>query len=396
MSIFDHVTDRTAGNAEKYALREKLFHTEDVLPMWVADMDIETPQCVRDAVIRRAEHPVYGYEEMPDSAFEAQCEWMRRRHGLALQREWLFYSHSVVASISTAIMAFTSPGDEVVVQPPIYPPFVKQVTRHGRALLLNPLRRDEAGVYRFDFEDLKAKLTPRTKLLLLCSPHNPVGRVWERAELETLAQLCLEHGITVFADEIHSDLVFGPYRHTPFAALGDEVRDRTLTAIGPGKTFNLAGLAVSTVAIAEERMRARFDEVYQQIHFAQGTVFGHAGFEAAYREGEAWLEALLVHLQGNIGKLAEITSRHDVIDFRAPQGTYLAWLDCRNMGFENDGALREFFVREAKLGLSPGVSFGTEGSGYMRLNFAVPTPTMDEALGRLASALVKRFGGSGV
>ena len=390
MSIFERVTDRTQSHAEKYALREKLFRTEDVLPMWVADMDIETPACVREAVLRRAAHPVYGYEEMPDSAFEAQCGWMRRRHGLHLQRDWLFYSHSVVASISTAVMALTEPGDEVVVQPPIYPPFMKQVKRNGRTLLLNPLRQDDEGVYRFDFDDLKRKISPKTKLLLLCSPHNPVGRVWERWELETLASICLEHGIAVFADEIHSDLVFAPYRHTPFAALGDAVQNITVTAIGPGKTFNLAGLAISTVAIADAAMRARFDEVYQQIHFAQGTVFGHAGFEAAYREGDAWLDALLPHLQGNVDRLRDVTRRFDFLDFIPPQGTYLAWLDCRKMGFETDRELREFFVREARLGLSAGISFGREGSGFMRLNFAVPTPTMDEALSRLETALAKR------
>ena len=251
MSIFDRVTDRTRGNAEKYALRQRLFHTEDVLPMWVADMDIETPACVRDAVRRRADHPVYGYEEMPQSAFEAQMEWMQRRHSLALQREWLFYSHSVVASISAAIEAFTEPGDEVIVQPPIYPPFVSTVAHSGRAVLLNPLRRDQNGIYRFDLEGLEKRITPKTKLLLLSSPHNPVGRVWEREELAALAALCLEHGIRVFADEIHSDLVYAGFRHTPFMSLGADARDITVTAVGPGKTFNVAGLAISTVAIAK-------------------------------------------------------------------------------------------------------------------------------------------------
>ena len=388
MPLFDRVPDRRTGNAEKYTLRKKLFGTEDVLPMWVADMDIETPECVRDAVLRRAAQPVYGYEEMPESAFEAQMAWMKKRHGLTLQREWLRYSHSVVASISTAIMAFTAPGDEVIVQPPIYPPFMKQVVHNNRTLVTNPLQRDGDGDYRFDLDDLKSKITPRTKLLLLCSPHNPVGRVWTRGELEALAALCLEHGIRVFADEIHSDLVYAPHRHVPFASLSDEVRDSTVTAVGPGKTFNVAGLAISTVAIADEAMRVRFDEVYEAIHFAQGTIFGHAGFEAAYREGEAWLDALLVHLAKNAETLESLLQRYDGIDFHPPEGTYLAWLDCRGLGFESDRELRRFFVQKAKLGLSPGISFGREGSGFMRLNFAVPTPVMDEALARLEKALV--------
>lgn len=387
MSIFDRVTDRASGNAEKYALRQTLFGTEDVLPMWVADMDIETPQCVRDAVIARAQHPVYGYEEMPQSAFDAQIGWMHRRHGVKLERDWMFYSHSVVASISTAIMAFTEPGEGVIVQPPVYPPFMKQVRRNHRTLQLNPLRRDADGVYRFDFEHLESIITPTTKLLLLCSPHNPVGRVWERDELETLLQICVRHGIIVFADEIHSDLVFAPYRHIPFASLGDAALTQCVSAMGPGKTFNLAGLAVSTVAIADETLRAQFEAVYEQIHFAQGTVFGHVAFEAAYREGEAWLEALTKHLGANAARLAALIARCEHVAFIPPEGTYLAWLDCKKMGYDTDKKLREFFICEARLGLSPGISFGKEGSGFMRLNFAVPTPTMDVALSRLAAAL---------
>lgn len=393
MSIFDKTTDRTRYNAEKYALRQKLFGSDEVLPMWVADMDIETPGCIREAVQARAMHPVYGYEEMPDSAFEAQIAWMHKRCGVKLQREWMLYSHSVVASISTAVMALTEPGDEVVVQTPIYPPFLKQVTRNERRLLLNPLRTDAEGIYRFDLDDLRSKITPRTKLLLLCSPHNPVSRVWERSELEALAEVCMEHGVRVFADEIHSDLVFAPHRHTPFIALGDWHRNNTITAVGPGKTFNVAGLAISTVLIADAEMRERFDRVYQQIHFAQGTIFGHVGFEAAYRYGEAWLERLLLHLQHNARRLQALVSSSDAIKFQPPEGTYLAWLDCRQMGLEGDRKLREFFIREAGLGLSPGISFGKDGSGFMRLNFAVPTPVMDEALHRLERALY-RFEGT--
>jgi len=393
MSIFERVTERSGGNAEKYALRQKLFGTEDVLPMWVADMDIETPACVRDAVKQRAEHPVYGYEEMPRSAFEAQCGWMARRHGLALEPGELFYSHSVVASIAAAIAAFTEPGDEVVVQPPIYPPFVSAVRHSGRTVLSNPLRTDAEGIYRFDLEGLEKQITPKTKLLLLCSPHNPVGRVWERQELEALAAICLRRGITVFADEIHSDLVYAGHRHTPFMALGEAVSAITVTAIGPGKTFNVAGLAISTVAIADKALHARFKAVHEMIHFAQGTVFGHAGFEAAYREGDTWLDALLLHLRGNSDRLAALLGRFEAIGFHPPQGTYLAWLDCREMGFGSDRELREFFIREAGLGLSPGISFGREGSGFMRLNFAVPTPTMETALMRLEAAFSKYFGG---
>ncbi len=384
---FQCVVDRTTSNAEKYKLRQKLFKTEDVIPMWVADMDIETPPCIVEAVKKRAAHPIYGYEEVPDSAYEAQIAWMKKRHGFEIGREWMFYSHSVVATINTAIHAFTKPGEKVIVQTPIYPPFLSNVTRNGREILRNPLHRSPEGDYTFDLDDLRSKIDADTKLLLLCSPHNPVGRVWRRDELEALAEICLEHNIKVVADEIHSDLVYAPYKHIPFATLSDEVAEITLTAIGPGKTFNTAGLAISTVVVQNEQMRAAFSDAYERIHFAQGNVFAHVGLEAAYREGEQWLEELLVHLHRNIEKLTELAERHrDKIRFIEPQGTYLAWLDCSGLGL-GSSELKRFFIEDAALGLSPGVSFGKEGKGYMRLNFAVPGPVMDDAIAHLEMAL---------
>ncbi|MGB5966427.1 MAG: PatB family C-S lyase [Sulfurimonadaceae bacterium] len=384
---FQCVVDRTATNAEKYTLRQKLFKTEEVLPMWVADMDIETPPCIVSAVQKRAAHPLYGYEEVPQSAYEAQIEWMKKRHGFEMKREWMFYSHSVVATINTVIHAFTKPGDKVIVQTPIYPPFLSNVTRNGREVLRNPLHRSEDGDYTFDLDDLRSKIDEDTKLLLLCSPHNPVGRVWSHKELQALADICLEHNIKVVADEIHSDLVYAPYRHIPFASLSEEVANITVTAIGPGKTFNTAGLAISTVVVQNDQMREAFDDAYERIHFAQGNVFAHAGFEAAYREGEQWLDELLIHLQRNIEKLKSLAQSHsDKIRFIEPQGTYLAWLDCSGLGLSSS-ELKRFFVEEAALGLSPGVSFGKEGKGYMRLNFAVAGPIMDDAIAQLDLAL---------
>ncbi len=384
---FQCVVDRSNTNAEKYTLRQQLFKSEDVLPMWVADMDIETPSCIVEAVQKRAAHPVYGYEEVPDSAYEAQIVWMKKRHGFEIKREWMFYSHSVVATINTAIHAFTKPGDKIIVQTPIYPPFLKNVTRNGREVLRNPLHRNEDGDYTFDLEDLRSKIDADTKLLLLCSPHNPVGRVWSPKELQGIADICLEYGIKVIADEIHSDLVYAPHKHTPFASLSEAVANITVTAIGPGKTFNTAGLAISTVVVQNEQMHQAFDDAYERIHFAQGNVFAHAGFEAAYREGEQWLDELLVHLQRNIEKLSDLVAKHsEKIRFVKPQGTYLAWLDCSGLGLSSS-ELKRFFVEEAALGLSPGVSFGKEGKGYMRLNFAVPGPTMDDAIAQLDMAL---------
>ncbi len=387
MFNFETSVDRAQSNAEKYTLRTTLFRTNEVLPMWVADMDIKSPSCVISALKERVEHEVYGYEIMPDSAYEAQILWMQRRHSITVQREWMFYSPSVVASINVAIRAFSSEGDGIIIQPPVYAPFESSITNNRRKVIKNPLRRDHTGRYCFDLDDLRAKITCKTKLLILCSPHNPVGRVWQRDELAALANICLEHNIKVISDEIHSDLVYAPHVHTPFAALSDAVRDITLTTVGPGKTFNLAGMSISTVVIADVLMRECFEAEYRSIHFAEGTSLGHVAFEAAYRDGEMWLEALLAHLQENIEKLQSVLHVHSsMITCNIPEGTYLAWLNCDKMALK-DSELRTFFIEKARLGLSPGLAFGKEGSGFMRLNFAVPSDTMSEALERIDNAL---------
>ena len=384
---FSRSASREKSNAEKYQLKEKLFHTTDVLPMWVADMDIDTPDFVIEAVQKRLEHPNFGYEEMPSSAFLAQIAWLKRHHDIVFKEEELLYSHSVVASMNVAIEAFSEVGDKIIVQSPVYPPFFKSVTQHNRKVLFNPLKKDVSGEYRFDFDDLRSKIDKDTKLLLLCSPHNPLGRVWRREELLELADICLEHNIVVFSDEVHSDLVFAPNKHIPFASLSEAVRENTLTAFGVGKSFNLASFAMSTVAISNKVLREKYQKVYDKIHFAQGTALGHVAFENAYMYGDVWLCELKEHLQKNIIMLEEVCKKHnDKISFIAPQGTYLAWLDCSNMHL-HERELRDFFVKEAKLGLSAGISFSKEGSGYMRLNFAVSTEIMKEAMARLELAL---------
>jgi len=383
---------REGSNAEKYVLREQLFGTSDVLPAWVADMDINTPDFVLDAVKKRLEHPVMGYEEVPESAFMAQIAWMKKRHGLSLLREELFYSHSVVASIHVAIEAFTQVGDGVIVQTPVYPPFFHSVKNLGRKVVANPLKLDEHGRYSFDIEDLQKKIDTKTKLLLLCSPHNPVGRVWRKEELLAIAEVCKEHNIVVFADEIHCDLVYAPNKHTPFASLNETARNISLTAIGVGKTFNMAGFAMSSVAVPNALLREQFKKAYERVHFAQGASLSHVAFEAAYTEGEAWVDALRQHLFRNYQLLkASLEKYGDFIKVTPIEGTYLAWLNCRGMGLR-ERELREFFIYEAKLGLGAGISFGKEGAGFMRLNFAVASDTMAEIVQRLEKALGERFG----
>ena len=386
---YDFLTSasREDTNAEKYALREKLFGTNNVIPLWVADMDIDTPDFVLCAVKKRLEHPVFGYEEIPQSAFLAQVEWMKKEHGVEFALEDMLYSHSVVASMNVAIEAFTQKGDKVIVQTPVYPPFFHSVMEHERELLKNPLKLKDDGSYTFDIEDLKSKIDERTKLLLLCSPHNPVGRVWKRDELEQILALCLEHSIVVFSDEIHSDLVYTPNVHISFASLGEKARDITVTAIGVGKTFNMAGFAVSGVAIPNNELREKFLKVYNRIHFANGSTLSHIAYEAAYRGGKIWLEALKIHLFKNFIFLKELCDKYPYLIKLTPiEGTYLAWLDCRGLGLR-DKELRDFFIHKAGLGLSAGISFGKEGSGFMRLNFAVSSAKMAEVVEKLQKAL---------
>lgn len=378
--------DRSSSNAEKYILRERLFHTEEVVPMWVADMDIATPECVIHAVQKRLLHPILGYEIMPDSAYAAQIEWMREHHSFKIEREWLSYSPSVVASIGCALRALSEEDDEVIVMDPVYPPFYSMVKQNNRRLVLHPLKQDGEGLYRFDIEQLKSQITPKTKLLLLCSPHNPIGRVWSRDELMGLGTLCLEHGIRIISDEIHSDIVYKPHSHIPTASLTDELLLNTITLIGPGKTFNMAGFSISSVCIADEMMRKRYDEEAHRVHFGDGSVLSHVAFETAYSEGGEWHQKLLNHLKHNARLIEEWVAEHPIIQFRPPEATYLAWLDCRALGL-GDRELREFFVQKAGLGLSPGLSFGKEGSGFMRLNFAVPRSVLEEALQKLSGAL---------
>jgi len=386
---FNKAPSRKYTNAEKYALREKLFGSEEVLPMWVADMDIQTPFFVMDAISHRVKHPILGYEEIPDTFFDSQIQWIKERHGYELQRDWMYYSPSVVASINLCINAFTDIGDSVIVQSPVYFPFYSSVSNNDRKIVKNVLKEKD-GYYTMDLEAFEDSINERTKLFLLCSPHNPVGRVWKEDELQRLGEICIKHDIIILADEIHSDLIFKGSKHIPMSSVSKELEERTITCYGPGKSFNMAGLSVSTITISNAKLRAKFEKVYKATHFAEGTVFGHVGFEAAYTKGAPWLEGLLEHIQGNIDYLDICLKEYmPSISMKKPEGTYLVWLDCRGLGLSYQG-LKDFFFKEAKLGLSTGISFGKEGEGFMRINLATPRATVEEAVSRLHSAYESR------
>ncbi|MGK0256030.1 MAG: cystathionine beta-lyase [Arcobacteraceae bacterium] len=388
MYNFTKSAPREKTNAEKYTLRKKLFGTEDVLPIWVADMDIDTPSFVLEAIKKRLEHPILGYEVVPASAYGAQIQWMKDNHNVEFELDDMIYSHSVVASINVAIEAYTNEGDNIIVQTPVYPPFFQSIKRHNREVLENKLIIGEHGKYGFDLEDLKSKINSKTKMIILCSPHNPVGRVWSKEELTELCELCVENNIVVFADEIHSDLVYAPNKHISFSSLNEKAKNICVTAIGVGKTFNLAGVSMSTVNIANQELKEKFLKVYKQNHFADGSILSHVAFESAYTNGQEWLDELKIHLYKNYEMLKEVCEKYpNKVKLIPIEATYLAWIDCRDMKL-SDHELKNFFVKVAKLGLNQGMTFGSNGSGFMRLNFAVSTQKMKEVILRLDTALV--------
>jgi len=383
-SAFDKVIPRAGTSSLKYDARNAVFGQSDVIPLWVADMDFAVPAAVQRALTERAAHPVYGYTVYPDALCESLGHWLAVRHGWTVPREWIIFCPGVVPSLHAAILAFTQPGDSVIVQPPVYAPFLSAAETTGRKTVLNPLKFAD-GQYRFDLEDFERCAAAGARLLLLCSPHNPVGRVWQAQELQALLQICARHDITVVSDEIHADLVYPGVRHTPLATLAQD-RVKVITAVAPSKTFNIPGLGLSALIVPDAKDRAAINRAFDTLHVSASNPFSIVAFEAAYREGAAWLEALLDYLAGTRDFVREFLLQHlPQIRLIEPQGTYLLWLDCRGMAMD-DHQLKQFFVQEAGVGLSPGVLFGTPGSGFMRMNIGAPRSVIKQALEQIANA----------
>ena len=295
---FDRIIDRSGTDSVKYDILQPLFGKQDVLPMWVADMDFAVPDFVKDAVIERAKHEVYGYTIRPKRYYETISGWLERRHGWKVEPDRIDFSPGVVPALVLSVLGFTEPGDRILVQSPVYFPFFSSIERHGRVMVNNQLL-DHDGSYTIDFEDLEQKFRSGIKMMMFCHPHNPVGRAWSQDELQQLADLVVKYDVLMLSDEIHSDLLLFGHRHVPFAKLGKEVADRTITCIAPSKTFNLAGLHTSAVIIENPVMKKQYEKILEDIHVGGGNIFGFVALEAAYREGEEWLEQLLRYLEGN-------------------------------------------------------------------------------------------------
>lgn len=386
---FDKVVDRKGTKSLKYDFAVKRGYPEDVLPLWVADMDFPTSSYVEDALVNVARHNIYGYSNTQegDGFFEAVSGWMKRHHDFEVEREWHVKTPGVTFAIAHAIRALTKPGDAVIIQQPVYYPFSSIIRENKRKLVSSDLVIDEEGRYHMDFEDFEKKVEENdVKLFILCSPHNPVGRVWTKDELITLGDICKRHGVYVFSDEIHFDFVWkGP--HHVFQDLKEEYKDFTITATAPSKTFNLAGLQQSNIFIPNESIRRKFKAEISATGYDEPNIFGLTAAQAAYESGDEWYNAATAYIKGNIDFAADFVKKNlpgvRLID---TQGTYLIWLDFRNLGI-NAVELDDILVNKAKLWLDSGKIFGKAGEGFQRINTTCPRSILKEALYRIAKVI---------
>lgn len=384
---FDSQVDRTGTQSLKWDYVAATTGVPDALPMWVADMDFEALPEIREALAARARHPSYGYTQRSDSYYQAVIDWQARRHGWKVERPWITHSAGVVNALHTAIRALVRPGEGVLIQPPVYHPFFHTIRHCGARLVSSPLVA-AGGRYLPDLADFAAKLKDeKPKVFILCNPHNPVGRVFTRDELLAMGNLCLEHGVTVISDEIHSDLVYRGPRHLPFPLVSEAFNANTIVCTAPSKTFNLAGLATSNIIIPDPALRAAFDGAAEAAGIKSFNIFGSVACEAAYRHGEAWLAQLLDYLEGNLEHARQYLAAHlPQLTAGKTEGTYFLWLDCRALGLQPQ-ALERFMLERARLWFNQGSMFGPQGDGFVRINLACPRATLDEALSRLHQAV---------
>ncbi|HOP13312.1 MAG TPA: PatB family C-S lyase [Lentimicrobium sp.] len=387
---FDEIIERGNTACVKYDLRKFFFGNNEVIPMWVADMDFRTPDFVMDAIRKRAAHEVLGYSIRTDSYFDALTAWIQRRHHWRTEREWIAFSPGIVPAVNMAVLAFTLRRDKVIIQPPVYFPFFDAVKNHNRKLVYNQLIM-ENGRYRMNYENLEQLCRDGARMLILSNPHNPAGNAWRADELQRMADICLKYNVLMISDEIHCDLVNRGYKHTVLASLSPEIAANTVTMVAPSKTFNLAGMATSSVIISNPSLMKRFRKVLDGLHIEMGNLFGNVAAEAAYMHGDAWLEQLLDYIDGNIHTLIEFAETHlPQVKVIRPEATYMAWLDFSQTGM-SDAELKKFAIEEAGLGMNEGTQFGPGGDGYMRMNLACPRPVLMKALKQLKHALGKRM-----
>ncbi len=386
MSVdFNELPDRVCTESVKWH-----HYGEDVLPMWVADMDFPSPEPVIQALQKRVAHGIYGYPCEPTDLRESVVDWLAERHHWQVERDWLVFIPGVVTGINMAGQAFSQPGEGVLIQPPVYMPFLTVPRNAGAIRQEAGLVREPDGSYQVDFDVFESAITAQTRLFILCNPHNPVGRVFTQDELSRMAEICLRHNVLICADEIHSDLVFSGHQHIPIASLDGAVAQQSLTLIAPSKTFNIAGLACSVGVIPNAELRSKFMQAGKgMVHGV--NLLGLVAAQAAYREGAPWLEDLMTYLEANRDWLFEFVNQHlPGVKMNRPEGTYLAWLDCTAAHIEGEPA--RFFLEKARVALNDGSAFGKGGEGFVRLNFGCPRSMLVEALERMRAALLEKEG----
>ncbi|GIP34157.1 MalY/PatB family protein [Paenibacillus sp. J2TS4] len=384
---FDRVIDRIGTACSKWDEAETLFGYPDILPMWVADMDFESPPEVKEALIRRAEHGIYGYTTRPQSFYDSIIGWQQRRHGWKIEQGWICSSPGVVTTLGILIDVLTRPGDRIMLQVPVYHPFYDIISLADREIVRNPLRI-EHGSYKMDFELIERQMAEeQVRMLLLCNPHNPVGRVWTEEELVTLGQLCQKYNVIVLSDEIHGDIIYKGHRHVPFASLSETFAQQSVTCIAPSKTFNIAGLQTSSAIIPNPEWRRLYKRKQRALALQSENYFAEAAVESCYNYGEAWLDQLLEYLEENVETLLRYVEKElPEVKVTRPEGTYLVWLDCR--GISTDASvLKDIMYRQARVAFSEGSVFGAEGEGYLRVNIACPRSLMLEGLERFTRAV---------
>jgi len=385
---FDEIIERRGTDCVKYDMLEEVFGNSDALPLWVADTDFRVPDFILDALHQRMDHEILAYSYRPDSYFEAIINWLDRQHGWKIDKEMITSSPGVVSAVTMLIMALSEPGDKVIVQPPVYFPFFTSIKGSGRKMVENPLMLKD-GRYTFDFENLRKIIDPQTKLLVLCSPHNPGGMVWKMEELEELSSICTENGIVIISDEIHADVVFTENKHIPIPLVSEEIAMNSAVLMAASKTFNIAGLSTAFVIIPNKKIRIKYERVLHTVHIDSGNIFGNIATEAALKNGYDWLSQLMIYLENNYNFLETfLTARMPQVKIMKPEATFLVWLDFSAYHL-NEKQLGKILI-DGGVALNNGSKFGTGGEGYFRLNFGCPRAILEEGLIKIEKALNHR------
>ncbi len=383
---FDEPASREGTNCIKYDRREETFGEKGVIPMWVADMDFNSPDFVIKALQNRVNHEIFGYSYRPPEYFTSIISWIEKRHNWKVEKEWICFSPGIVPALNLCTLAFTEPGDSIIVQPPVYFPFFSAVESHGRILIHNRLK-ESSGKWEMDTDSLINAIDAKTKMIIISNPHNPIGRVWNPEELTRLAKICLDNNILILSDEIHCDLVLPGFIHTPIASLSEKIADNTITFIAPSKTFNLAGLSTSSVIISNQSLRKSFNRIVENLHIGNGNIFGTVASISAYSHGHEWLDALLDYIDHNIDFVGDYCRKMipEIIPVQ-PEATYMIWLDCRKLGMTGK-ELQNFFIKRAGVGMNEGSTFGPGGEGFMRMNVATTHQRVMKAMEQIENAV---------